>query len=98
VGKSLLGLRGPRGEDAERALTRGLETCQPDRRLADARLAFEHERARIPAGHVQERVQRGDLVVPAYDLDCHPAADRDRQQARFRGLACQRPVTAPSAS
>ena len=71
VREPLLRLRGPRREHLQRPLARRLDAGEPERRLADPRLAFEHDDVRPPACPGDECLERGDLVVPPDDLDCH---------------------------
>ena len=67
VRQPALGLCGPRGQHPQPLLARGLDPGQPNRRLADSCVAFEHERVR-PLDPLEEGVQRGQLLVSADDV------------------------------
>ena len=71
VRESLLGLGRPRGEHSEPSLARRLRPGQPERRLADARLAFEHEGGGTFRGPPDEVEQGGDLLVSSDDVHPH---------------------------
>ena len=68
VREPALGLGRPRREHAQAPPARSLDAREPERRLADPRLALEHERGRPLVGAVDEGVERGELLVPADDL------------------------------
>ena len=80
VREPALGLGRSRHEDAQPRRTRVVDTGPPERRLPDPRLALEHERGRHGVGPVDERVDGGELVLPADNLERrspHPVP-RDR--------------------
>ena len=71
AGKTALGLGGPRGEEQVPAFPRVLDTGSPQRRLADPRLALQHE-CRYPLGpRVQEGVNPLELLLSPDDPRCH---------------------------
>ena len=65
IGKLGLGRRGSRGQNAVGALPGELDASSPERRLADADLAFEQQGT--PAS-VEERLDRAELLLPADEL------------------------------
>ncbi len=71
VCKPLLGLRRSGAEHPQPPLACSRHPGQPERRLADPGVAFEHDSGRPIARPVEEGVQRGNLVLPTDDLDSH---------------------------
>ena len=86
VRESLLGLGGPRGKHTEPSLARRLRPGQPERRLADARLAFEHEGGGTFRGPLDEVEQGGEFLVSSDDVHPH-VGHGDTAYARFRACA-----------
>ena len=71
AGKAALGLGGPRREEQVPALPRVLDAGSPQRRLADPRLALQHE-CRYPLGRrVQEGVNPLELLLSSDDPRSH---------------------------
>ncbi len=60
-----LGLGRPSGEDPERPAPRRHHRCLPQRRLADAGLALEHQGGGGLCGVVEKAVDLGQLSLPA---------------------------------
>ena len=71
VCEAALGLRGPRHDDEHASLARSRHSGEPERRLADPRLAFEHEPGRPARRPADEGVNRGEITLPADDLVRH---------------------------
>jgi hypothetical protein len=64
----MLRLGGARCEYAESSLARVLDACEPERGLADAGLACEHERCGPVLCSFDEGAERRELVLPADDV------------------------------
>jgi hypothetical protein len=67
--KLRLGRGGAGGENAPIALTRRVKRGAPERRLADTRVALEHERRRAGLDLLHERRERGQLGRSSDDAD-----------------------------
>ncbi len=79
VGETALGLRRSGREDAHSPFTRVLDPRKPERRLPDARLAFEYERSRPFLNVTDEGAEGRKLLLSADDLEHHlPCHDRDK--------------------
>ena len=64
-----LDLGGARRQDAKPAVSRSLDTGEPDRRLPDPRLALQDQPRHARAGRpVEEGMDRAELVVPAEQI------------------------------
>jgi hypothetical protein len=68
VGKPPLRLGRPRQKDTQPPLTRILDAGQPERRLADSRLAFQHQCLRSVGRLVEEGVDGAEFLVSADDF------------------------------
>jgi hypothetical protein len=68
-----LGLRGPRGEHAQAPFARQPDALLPDRRLADAGVAGQDERARRGRLVGEQRTDLLQLRAPAEDARAHGA-------------------------
>jgi len=81
VSQAALGLGRPRRENAHPPSARVLDPRKPERRLANPRLALEHERNRAFAflRPIDEGADRGEFLLPPDDLARHSGrTDRDR--------------------
>src|SRR5262245_39905447 len=67
VSEAAFGLGWPRGKNAPTQQTRVLDTCQPERRLSNPRLALEHECRRLVGGTIKESIERAELYVAPDD-------------------------------
>src|SRR5262249_62420058 len=64
----LLRLGWTRRQDAQAALVCLLDACEPERGLADASLALEHETGGAPWRLLDEGAEAGELLLPADDV------------------------------
>ena len=72
MSETALGLGRSRHEDAQSLRACMLDARQPERRLPDARFAFEHECTGRSPRLVDEGVQGGEFLLPTDDLEHHP--------------------------
>ena len=82
VRETPLGLRGPRREHDQAALARRGHPFEPERRLADPRLAVQHEPGRSVRRPADEGLNGSELPLPADDLGRHLRLDRARRRCR----------------
>ena len=89
VREPALGLGGPGAEHAQPPRGGLLDADDPERRLADAGLAFEHERSRASFFAFDEGPEGGELLFPADNLGAHrpcpivPQIEKPRKQGAF---------------
>ena len=89
VREPALCLGGPGAEHAQPPRGGLLDADDPERRLADAGLAFEHERSRASFFAFDEGPEGGELLFPADNLGAHrpcpivPQIEKPRKQGAF---------------
>ncbi len=83
VREAALCLRGTGGEHTYATSRRGVDACEPERRLADPRRALDEKRSQTCARRGEELVERGELFVPPDDRSGHRSpSGRGSQRGR----------------
>ena len=89
VSEAVLGLGRSRREDAQSSRPRMLDAGKPDRRLPNAGLALEHERAGPSLRLADEGVYGAELLFPADDPEDHLSRNDREQRSRRRQPKCE---------